>query len=58
MNTDDCKGCLLHENYCTIKKSPNIINCPCQNCIIKMICKIECQDHMDCIDICVKENNP
>lgn len=39
-----CKGCYLYENdkYCTVRKSPHIINCPCQNCIIKMICNRSC----------------
>ena len=55
MDTNDCKGCLLYKNYCTIRKSPNSINCSCQNCIIKMICKIGCQDHADCIEMCEKE---
>ena len=50
MNTNSCKGCLLYENnmYCGTRKSPNRINCPCQNCIIKVMCNTGCQDYRDC----------
>ena len=51
MKTNNCKGCLIYENYmysCIIKTSPNRLNCPCPNCIVKVMCKIGCQDYKDC----------
>ena len=51
MNTNNCKGCLLYETDsvgCITRNSPNIINCPCNNCIIKMLCKTGCQEYKDC----------
>ena len=52
-NIDDrCKGCLMYENY---KRDPDKYNrcvgnqlrdigCPCQNCLIKMMCTTTCSE--------------
>ncbi len=51
VKSDSCKGCYIYENNihgCSTSYSSNVTNCPCQNCIVKMICKMGCQDYKDC----------
>ena len=40
-----CNGCLMYENYkgCTIRIR-DYSNCPCQTCLIKMVCETACEE--------------
>jgi hypothetical protein len=40
-----CKGCnYLYSALCTIKVNTELTSkCPCNNCIVKMMCAIKCE---------------
>lgn len=48
--TSECKGCIVYsekDNRCGIEIIPHISEteqCPCINCIVKIMCKGTCQD--------------
>ncbi len=49
---DDCKGCLslvkkIGECRCTRFGIANIPDCPCMNCILKVMCTKECNDFLN-----------
>jgi len=39
---DYCDGCLDYQNNCPVKRNNRIGNCPCTECIVKMICDNPC----------------
>ena len=47
---ENCEGCLTIQcNYATYsgyKTEEGIVECPCGICLIKMICKIECDPYI------------
>lgn len=52
-NNPNCKSCTLYEDRkhsrpdnarCEILDTGNIGKCPCTNCIIKMTCRVSCEE--------------
>lgn len=44
---NDCEGCLLPSS-CGIKDLyDNYDDCPCMNCLVKVMCSIVCKERMD-----------
>lgn len=37
-------GCIIRINTSHIKKLFGVVDCPCFNCIVKMMCHTECPD--------------
>lgn len=48
--SNECKGCIVYnedDNRCAIEIIPHISeteHCPCINCIVKVMCKVVCQE--------------
>ena len=38
-NYKDCKGCAVYTDYCYVVWPGKNHGCPCQNCIVKTMCK-------------------
>ena len=42
-NSKEGKGCNFNDDVCLVKFENSLMNnCPCQNCLIKVVCKIQC----------------
>lgn len=59
---NECKGCLTHDNYnnpqdklhCAMYIIPHLSKtqqCPCLNCIVKVVCVNRCKAFQDYIDL-------
>jgi len=50
---DYCKGCLTarcrYTTYSGYKTETGIVECPCSICLIKMVCKRECDSYIEFI---------
>jgi hypothetical protein len=48
-NKTICSSCRNFEpsfiSYCSMLKTRDTVECPCKNCIIKMVCSKECQEY-------------
>ena len=49
----NCKGCLTvqcrYTTYSGYKTETGMIECPCSTCLIKMVCRMECDPYMEFI---------
>ena len=57
---NECKGCYINTkffSFCTVPQSCNNIICPCYNCLIKGMCKEECDGLWKYYFHCLRYNN-
>jgi hypothetical protein len=50
---ENCEGCLTvqcsHSTYSGYKTREGIVECPCSICLIKMVCRMECDPYIEFI---------
>jgi len=46
---NECEGCFSYNSQC--KELINPTNCPCQKCLIKMVCKRSCPELNNHVDL-------
>jgi len=49
METDQCEGCTLYSKYptrCRIRNKGYLKKCPCITCIVQVMCKQSCDEHL------------
>jgi hypothetical protein len=56
INEDCCAGCTI-THVCNLPIIEDHKKCPCQECLIKIMCNSECDDFSDYHLLCHKENN-
>ena len=53
MKVENCEGCLTvqcnHSIYSGYKTKGGIVECPCSICLIKMVCRMECDPYIEFI---------
>lgn len=46
MKIEDCEGCIINlvpiKRNCTCKLFNESLTCPCQHCLVKIMCMFEC----------------
>lgn len=56
---NECKGCTVYEDQiCAIRLNPRIsetLQCPCMNCLVKIMCIGVCQEFNTYVKISGKE---
>jgi len=61
MDDLNCKSCTIYEdrkhlrtnnNRCEILDTGNIGKCPCTSCIIKMTCRVSCEEFVVLMILC------
>lgn len=47
MHDESCDGCIMFvdKEWCTLVMTENNINCPCRSCLIKVMCRVACEEY-------------
>ena len=53
--SDECRGCITHDcidpdNLCIMKCYNAKDRCPCVRCLIKVMCRIDCEEFMKLVE--------